>query len=208
MKLFKINFIKFAFVCLLLVINFVMIAQPSWANKKYTSDPDYIEVTKALESALHDKQTQGATSEIQQKISNLQFQKYIIENSEESCGICRNETGKTLLVYGQKSKKSRSTYDNELYLLPSGTETDDEWDCQGVYLPGQPATEDQEGIPAQAFKIVHGTRLVATTNPQTGEIEFNLPPAKIFQSGEANWFIPNNLQAALDTGITTAKIND
>ncbi len=208
MKLFKINFVKLALICLLVVMNFAVIAQPSWASKKYTSDPDYIEVTKTLESALQDKQNQGATPELQQNISNLQYQKYIIENSEESCGICRNETGKTLLVYGQKPKKSRSTYDNELYLLPSGTETDDEWDCQGVYLPGQPATEDQEGIPAQAFKIVHGTRLVATTNRQTGEIEFNLPPAKIFKSGEANWFIPDNLQAALDAGITTAKIND
>ncbi|MBE9038536.1 hypothetical protein [aff. Roholtiella sp. LEGE 12411] len=51
-------------------------------------------------------------------------------------------------------------------------------------------------------------RLVATSNPQTGETEFNVPPANIFKSGEANWFIPDNLQAALDAGITNAKIDD
>ena len=185
-----------------------MIAQPSWAAKKYAQDPDYIEVTKSLESALQDKQTQGSTPEIEQKISNLKYQKYIVETSEDPVGICRNDTDKTLLIYGEKSKKSTSTYDNELYLLPSGVETDDEWDCQGVYLPGQAATAEQEAIPAQAIKIVHGTQLVATTNPETGELEFNIPPAKVFQTGDVNWFIPESSQAALDSGITTAKIND
>ncbi|WP_193195573.1 hypothetical protein [Nostoc sp. MG11] len=206
MNFFKTKLVKITVVCLLLLIN-LMVAQPSWAGKKYADDPDYIEITKALDTALQEKQTQGTTPEILQKVSNLQFQKYIIETGEK-VGICRNETGKTLLVYGQKPKKSRSTYDNELYLLPSGAETDDEWDCQGVYIPGQVATEGQEGTPATAFKIIHGTRLVATSNPQTGETEFNLPPANIFKSGEANWFIPDNLQAALDAGITNAKIDD
>ncbi|MBW4616175.1 MAG: hypothetical protein KME21_23450 [Desmonostoc vinosum HA7617-LM4] len=206
MKLFKVNLVKITLVCLLLLAN-LLIAQPSWAGKKYTEDPDYIEVTKALKTALQDKQTQGSTPDLQQKIANLQFQKYIIENGEK-VGICRNETEKTLLVYGQKPKKSTLTYDNELYLLPGGAETDDEWDCQGVYIPGQVTTESQEGTPATAFKIVHGTKLVATTNPQTGETEFNLPPASILKSGEANWFIPDNLQAALDAGVTNARIND
>ncbi|BDI19319.1 hypothetical protein ANSO36C_51210 [Nostoc cf. commune SO-36] len=207
MKLFKNTLVKITLVCLLLIVNLI-IAQPSWAGKKLANDPDYIELTKSLESALQDKQAQGVTPEIEQKITNLKYQKYILENSEDSVGICRNETDKTLLIYGEKPKKSTSTYDNELYLLSSGAETDDEWDCQGVYIPGQAATEEQAATPAQAFKIVHGTRLVATTNPETGEIEFNLPPAKVFQSGEVNWVIPENLQAALDAGITTAKIDD
>jgi hypothetical protein len=207
MKFFKNTLVKITLVCLLLLVN-LMIAQPSWAGKKLADDPDFIEVTKSLESALQDKQTQGTTPEIEQRISNLKYQKYILENSKEPVGICRNETDKTLLIYGQKSKKSTSNYDNELYLLPSGAETDDEWDCQGVYIPGQAATEEQAATPAQAYKIVHGTRLVATTDPNTGEIEFNLPPAKVFQSGEANWFIPEDLQATLDAGITTATIDD
>ncbi|WP_230968351.1 hypothetical protein [Nostoc sp. WHI] len=185
-----------------------MIAQPSWAGKKYTADPDYIEVTKALESTLENQQTQGNTPEIKQEISELKFQKYILENSEDSYGVCRNETDKTLLVYGEKPKKSTSTYDNELYLLPSGAETDDEWNCEGVYIPGQAATEEQGATLPKAFKIVHGTHLVATSNLQTGEIEFNVPPAKVIQAGEDNWFIPENLQAALDAGIITAKIDD
>ncbi|MGM3307136.1 hypothetical protein ACSQ6I_14380 [Anabaena sp. WFMT] len=207
MKFIKNTLVKITLICLLLLVN-LMIAQPSWAGKKYANDPDYIEVTKSLESTLQDKQTQGSTPEIEQKISNLQFQKYILENSEDSVGICRNETDKPLLVYGEKSKKSTSTYDNELYLLPSNVETDDAWDCQGVYIPGQAATEEKAAIPAKAFKIVHGTRLVATNNPQTGEIEFNLPPAKVSQSGEVNWLIPENFQTAIDTGITTAQIDD
>jgi hypothetical protein len=207
MKFFKNALVKTTLVCLLLLVN-LMIAQPSWAEKKITADPDYIEITKSLESALQDKQTQGSTPEIEQTISNLKYQKYILENSEDPVGICRNDTDKTLLIYGEKPKKSTSTYDNELYLLPSGVETDDEWDCQGVYIPGQAATAEQAATPAKAVKIFHGTRLVVTTNSQTGELEFNLPPAKVFQSGEANWFIPDDLQAVLDTAIKTAKIND
>jgi hypothetical protein len=207
MKLFKNTLVKITLVCLLLILN-LAIAQPSWAGKKLADDPDYVEITKSLESALQDKQSQGSTPEIEQKISNLKYQKYIVENSKEPVGICRNETDKSLLIYGQKPKKSTSTYDNELYLLPSGAETDDEWDCQGVYIPGQAATAEQAATPAKAFKIVHGTRLVATSNPETGEIDFNLPPAKVFQAGDANWFIPEDLQATLDAGITTAKIDD
>ncbi|BAY09573.1 hypothetical protein [Calothrix sp. NIES-2098] len=207
MKLFKNTLVKITLVCLLLLVN-LTIAQPSWAGSKLADDPDYIEITKSLETALQDKQTQGSTPEIEQKISNLQYQKYIVENSEDPVGICRNETDKTLLVYGQKPKKSTSSYDNQLYLLPSGAETDDEWDCQGVYIPGKAATEEQAATSAKALKIVHGTRLVATTNPETGETEFNLPPAKVFQSGEANWLIPEDVQATLDAGLTTAKIND
>jgi hypothetical protein len=208
MKLFKNHLIKITFVCLLLLANLIL-AQPSWAGKKISDDPDYVEVTKLLESALQDKQTQGSTPELEQAIANLEFQKYILENSEESVGICRNETDKTLLVYGQKPKKSSSTYDNQLYLLPSGAETDDDWNCQGIYIPGKAATEGQEATPAQAFKIVHGTRLVATTNPETGETQFNLPPLKLIQPGDKdNWFIPENLQAALDAGLTTATIDD
>ncbi|WP_242046636.1 hypothetical protein [Cylindrospermum sp. FACHB-282] len=194
-------------VFLVLLVN-LMIIQPSWAERKYTADPDYIELTQKLESALQQQQTETSTPELQQKISDLKFQKYILETSKNSSGVCRNQTEKTLLIYGQKSKKSSSTYDNELYLLPSGAETDDEWDCQGVYIPGEAATEGKEATPARAFKIVHGTILVATSNPQTGETEFNVPPANVFKSGEANWLIPDNLQVVLESGITTAKIND
>ncbi|MCG6134695.1 MAG: hypothetical protein MET45_08520 [Nostoc sp. LLA-1] len=206
MKIFN-NLVKITLVCLLLLVNLV-VAQPSWAGKKLADDPDYIEVTTALDTALQEQQDQGNTPENQLEIANLKFQKYLLENSEDPVGICRNETDKTLLIYGQKSKKSTSTYDNELYLLSSGAETDDEWDCQGVYIPGQVATAKQEATSPKAYKFVHGTRLVATTNPDTGETEFNLPPAKVFQPGDANWLIPENLQAALDAGFTTAKIDD
>ncbi|MDB9447449.1 hypothetical protein [Anabaena sp. CS-542/02] len=199
--------VKIALVCLLMLGN-LMIFQPSWAGEKYSSDPDYIEITEALDTALQEEKSQGSTPENQLEIANLKFQKYLLENSENPVGICRNDTEKTLLVYGEKSKKSTSTYDNELYLLPSGVETDDEWDCQGVYIPGQEATESQAATSPQALKIVHGTRLVATTNAETGETEFNIPPAKVIQPGEANWLIPENIQAALDAGLTTARIDD
>ncbi|MBR8834463.1 MAG: hypothetical protein DSM106950_10615 [Stigonema ocellatum SAG 48.90 = DSM 106950] len=208
MKIFKI-----AVVVLLFLVN-LMVAQPSWADKKLTESPDYIEVTQALDTILKQKETEGATVENVEKIADLKFQKYILETGE-NLGQCRNETGTAILVYGQKPKKSYSTSDNALYLLPSGQETDDEWDCDGVYLPsdvkvaGIDPVDGQQSRGAVAYKIVDGTRLIAKTNPVTSEIEFNVPPAKVFPAGDqTNWFIPDTLQAALDTGITKAPIDD
>ncbi|MDF5728526.1 MAG: hypothetical protein PUP92_10945 [Rhizonema sp. PD38] len=205
MKIFKI-----AIVVLLFLIN-LMVAQPSFAGKKLAENPDYIEVSKALDSLLQDKETQGATPENALKIANLQFQKYILETGEGK-GVCRNETGTTLLVYGQKNKKSKSTYDNALYLLPNGQETDDEWDCDGVYVPSNlkvtGIADGQELVTPIAYKIVDGTKLVAKSNPETSAIEFNVPPAQIFKTSEVNWFIPDTIQAVLDTGISNAPIDD
>lgn len=204
MKLFKI-----AFVVLLLLVNLVM-AQPSWADRpKITENPDYIEVTKTLDSLLQEEDTQGATPESVQKIADLRFQKYLLETGED-WGQCRNETGKTLVVYGKKSKKSKSSYDNSLYFLQDGEETDDEWDCDGIYIPGDTKvaglTTGSTG--AVAYKIVDGTRLVATTNPETSEIELNVPPAEVIKPGEANWLIPDTLQAVIDARIANAPIDD
>ncbi len=208
MKIFKI-----AVVVLIFLVNLV-VAQPSWADKKFTKNPDYIKVTQSLDSVLKQKETEGTTPETVQQIADLQFQKYLLETGE-NWGQCRNETGTAILVYGQKRKKSYSTYDNALYLLPSGQETDDEWDCDGVYLPsdvkvaGLNSVEGQQPRGAVAYKIVDGTRLIVKGNPQTSEIEFNVPPAKVFQAGEeTNWLIPDTLQAALATGITNAPIDD
>ncbi len=205
MKLFQMTL-----VVLLFLIN-LMVAQPSWAGKKLADNPDYIEVSQALDSLLQDKETQGATPENALKIANLQFQKYILETGKGK-GVCRNETGTTLIVYGEKSKKSQSTYDNDLYLLPNGQETDDEWDCDGVYIPSNfkvtGVADGQELIAPIAYKIVDGTKLVAKGNPETSTIEFNVPPAQVFKTSEVNWSIPDTIQEILDTGITNARIDD
>jgi hypothetical protein len=42
-----------------------------------------------------------------------------------------------------------------------------------------------------AVKIVDGTQVVARANPDTGAVEFNVPTAKVFQPGDANWFVPD-----------------
>lgn len=210
------NFFKITVVVLLFLVN-LLIVPPSWADRNVTENPDYIEVTQTLDSLLKQQETEGLTPENVQKIADLRFQKYLLESAKDG-GLCRNETDKTLVVYGQKHKKSKSTFDNELYLLPSGQETDDEWDCDGVYLPTDVKVagidpinpeEGQDPRTALAYKIVDGTRLVARTNPETSAIEFNVPPAKLFQvSDQVNWLIPENLQALLDQGITNAPVDD
>ncbi|MBD1923758.1 hypothetical protein H6F77_22210 [Microcoleus sp. FACHB-831] len=213
MKLWKI-----VLVFVVLIAN-LAIAQPSFADRpKLSKSADYIEVTQNLDNLLNaqNSQTQpdGLTPEqLQQQIAQLQFQKYILETGK-SWGQCRNETGKTLAVYGPKPKKSDSPYDNALYLLADGQTTNEKWDCDGVYLPsdvqlaGLNPADAQQSSGGVAVKIVDGTQLVAKTNPQTGAVELNIPPAKVFQAGQANWFMPDISQQAISMQIPTAPIDD
>ncbi|HBB34699.1 MAG TPA: hypothetical protein DDZ80_00830 [Cyanobacteria bacterium UBA8803] len=208
MKLFKI-----ALVVLVLLVNLI-VAQPSWADKakpKFTSNPDYIEITQALDKLLLADQSQEpmegyATDEIQQQIANLEFQKYTLETGID-WGQCRNETGQTLAVYGPNRKKSGSSYENAIYFLADGQTTKNKWDCEGVYLPSDAKTTHEQGqdlTGAVAVKIVDGTQLVVTRNPETNTIEFNVPPAKVIKAGEVNWFIPDVPQASIASKVTNA----
>ncbi len=213
------NIVTSLLVALVLVINLAF-AQPSLADKpKFLKNPDYIEVTKALNDWKAVKEAQVQTEnynpeEIQKKIDELEFQKYALETGV-NWGQCRNETGKTLAVYGPKPKFDDDDfdypYDNALYFLANGQATEEKWDCQGVYLPSgfktaaiSPDGQVQELVDPVAARIGDGTQLVMKTNPVTGAVEFNVVPGKIFKAGEANWFIPNVSQALIDTRIPNA----
>jgi len=168
------------------------IAQPSLANKPpVTSNPDYIEVTEELAKA------NDPTA-----IAKLQFEKYIIETGE-SFAECRNFTGGSLAVYGKKSKLDLSTFDNSLYTLPHGQTTNEDWNCQGVYLP---TGLNNDGEPV-AIKIVTGTQLVAKSNPETGAVELNIPAAKVYKTGEVNWAIPETPEALAAMNLIEAPLD-
>jgi len=209
------KYLKLLLVALVIFVN-LLIAKPSFADPpRFTKNPDYIEVTQALDNLLKIKDSpelpQGVTQEeIQNKIGDLEFQKYALE-SGINWGQCRNETGKTLAVYSPKPKKSTSTYDNAIYFLADAQTTDDQWDCDGVFLPKGTKVTDvtadskvQELANAVAIKIVDGTQLVIKANPDTGAVEFNPPLAKFFKAGDANWFIPNISPEAIATRIPNA----
>ncbi|MEH2247973.1 hypothetical protein [Nostoc sp.] len=206
------QFLKIVIVALVLMVNLV-IAQPSWAGKDFTKGADYAEVTQALNQLLTVKDTPeqaGYTPEqFQQRLAQLQFQKNVIETARKRAQ-CRNETGKTLAVYANKPKKSPT----QLYFLGAGTITDDDWDCDGIYLPAgsqvvlDPNTQPQELTQPIAVKFVDGTQSIARTNPATGVIEFNVEPAKVFKAGESNWLLPTLSQADIDTHIPTPQLID
>lgn len=126
-------FLKTVIVALVLLVNLVII-QPSWAGKDFTKGADYVEGTQELNRLLQVQNTPeqaGYTPEqLQQRLLQLQTQKTIIETANKRAQ-CRNETGKTLAVYANKGKK----YPTQLYFLAAGQITDDDWDCDGIYLP-------------------------------------------------------------------------
>lgn len=204
--------IKFFLVALVLLVN-LMIAPPSWAGKDFTKGTDYAEVTQALSELLSIKDTPDQAGytpeEYQQKLTQLQFQKYVMETAKKRAQ-CRNETGKTLAVYANKPKKTPS----QIYFLASGKITDDDWDCDGVFVPAGtqvalgPNAQAQELAEPSALKIVDGTQLIAKSNPQTGVIELNVAPAKVFKAGEASWSIPTLSQADIDATAPSPQILD
>jgi hypothetical protein len=214
MKLFKI-----ALTVLVLLVN-LAIAQPSWADRpKLTKTPDYTEVTQLLGSFLKAKDAPDESGytpeEIQQEIGELRLQKYILETAAD-WGQCRNETGKTLAVYAHKPKKSSVAQESTLYYLGDGKITDDDWNCDGVYLPSGAKvaaltpgdTQEQELADPVALKVVAGTQLVAKTNPETGAVELNVTPAKVFKAGEVSWSIPALSQADVEAQTPNAPIED
>lgn len=192
--------IKIALVMLVFLVN-LAIAPPSWADKpKVSKNPDYLEVTKALNRLLEEKE-HGTTSELKQQIDELQLQKQAIE-SGINWGQCRNETGKTLAVYGPASKKS----DPELYFLANGQTTPEGWDCKGIYLPTDVKVADVDITQPLAIKIVDGTQLLVQADSDSGALQLNVPPAKVFKAGDVNWTIPNVSQAFLDSRIPSTLV--
>lgn len=190
--------LKIALVVMVFLIN-LTIAQPSWADKpKVSKNSDYVELTKSLNRLLEEKEAQGATPELKQKIDELQLQKAAIE-SGITWGQCRNETGKTLAVYGPPSEDSNS--DTELYFLADGQTTPEGWDCQGIYFSNEANVAGVDLDQPLAFKIIDGTQVIVQSDRNTGEISVNVPPAKVFKAGDVNWSIPNVSQAFIDSRI-------
>lgn len=214
------NFATSLLIALIFMANLVF-AQPSLADKpKFLKNPDYIEVTKALENLKAAQEAQAQTEnynpeEIQNKIGELEFQKYALETGI-NWGQCRNETGKTLAVYGPKPKFDDDDYeyqyDNGLYFLADGQTTKEKWDCQGVYLPGDVkisglSDEQSQDIGGPiAVQIGDGTQLVIKSNSDTGAVEFSIPPSKVLKPGDVNWFIPNVSQDIIDARVANAPV--
>lgn len=196
--------IRLMLIVLLLVVN-LAIAKPSLADRpKVTKMPDYIELTKSLDRLLTEKKSESGNLELQQKIDELQIQKAAME-SGVTWGQCRNETGKTLAIYGPASEDSESSA-NELYFLADGESTPDEWDCNGIYLPTGIKVAGVDVTEPLAYKVLDGTRLIAKTNSETGELVLNVPPSSVFKAGEENWVIPNVSQAFIESRIPSTLI--
>jgi hypothetical protein len=206
------KFLKIALVAIVLLGNLI-IAPPSWAGKDFTKGADYAEVTQAINQLLQTKdnpEQAGYTPEAyQQRLSQLQQQKYVIETARKRAQ-CHNETTGTLAVYANKPKKSPT----QLYYLAAGEETDDDWDCDGYYLPAGtqvvlgPNAEAQALTEPLAVKFVDGTQSIVRTNPATGAIELNVAPAHVFKAGETNWTIPSLSQADVNAQTPSPQIID
>ncbi|MCC5606806.1 hypothetical protein LC612_08405 [Nostoc sp. CHAB 5834] len=214
---------KSLLIVLMILVNLAF-AQPSFADRpKFSKNPDYIEVTKALKELSQKKDTQtqveGLTpEEIQKRVEELTLQKYALETGI-NWGQCENQTGNTIAVYGKTANDDEdedAVYENNLYFLANGQSTQNNWDCDGIYLANDvevanftssPNGQGQELTGPAALKILDGTQLVIKTNPDTGAIDLNVPTVKVLNSKTANWFIPDISQALINTRVPNAPSN-
>jgi hypothetical protein len=206
------KFLKAVLVVLMFCVS-LLVSQPASADPIAEKSPEYAEITQALDTLLQsvaDPAAAGYTDEtLQQKVASLQLQKYIMETSED-WGVCKNATAGTLGVYAHRPSK-KGVVENTLFYLGAGQTTDDDWDCDGVYLPsGSRVSLNPTDVEGQtlsepiAVKIVDGTQLVITTN-SNGITEFNLPPAETLTASTAtNWSIPDLAQADIDAAKPNA----
>ncbi|MER3492868.1 MAG: hypothetical protein C4323_11330 [Mastigocladus sp. ERB_26_2] len=213
--------LKSLLLIIVLLTNFVFAAPAIADAPKFSKNPDYIALKKELNQLQKAKEKQAqlegyTTEQIEQKINELKFQKYALE-SGIVWGQCRNETGKTLAVYGpQPNLDDDDEYSSGavLYFLANGQTTQDNWDCKGVYLPSDVNAvaigsdgQNQELGGGVVVKVPNGTKVVFKTNPDTGVIEFNTAGTKILKPSEVNWYIPNVSQAFIDARVTNAPTN-
>lgn len=204
MKRFKIILLSLVF-----AVNF-LIAPPSWADPNLTTTPDYAEVIQAIDALLHPKAAASGAAkpkpeEVQQQLGDLKLQKYILETTED-WAQCRNETGKTLAVYARKPKQPATG--NTLFYLANGQTTDDDWNCDGIYLPSGTDLAGKTLAEPQAIKVVAGTQLVTAADPAKGTLSLNVAPAKVFRAGEGDWSIPALTQTDIDAQTPNAPIED
>jgi hypothetical protein len=212
---------------LILLIIFANLAfvQPSFADRpKFSKNPDYIEVTKALNELTQTKESQTQVEnltpeEIKKRTEELTLQKYALETGV-NWGQCENQTGNTIAIYGKRPNdedNEDAVYENGLYFLANDQSTQKNWDCDGIYLANDvkvanftsnPNGQGQELTGPAALKILDGTQLVIKTNPDTGTIDLNVPTVKAIASKEANWFIPDISQAVINTRVPNAPINE
>ncbi|WP_416668956.1 hypothetical protein [Egbenema bharatensis] len=175
------------------------IASPAGADPIAEKSPEYAQITQTLNNLLQARLNPEAAGysaeELQQEINTLQFQKYAMETTED-WGVCRNETGQTIGVYLHKPQKPYTMpYASSLYFLAPGQETDEDWDCDGVFVPSDAQIAGLDLGGAGAVKITDGTRLVVSNNPFAGGVSFNAPLAGTVIAEEGNWLIPNFTQS-------------
>lgn len=110
-------------------------------------------------------------------------------------GELTNRTGETILVYGPK--RPGETFDNSLYLLPTGRKTPAGWDCDGFYVPN-------DRVADQALSNVRGPVAIKYRDYRSPVIETSSPghyrcPLNegVYRSGEIHWSIPSIAHSAI-----------
>ncbi|MBD1821759.1 hypothetical protein H6F51_04495 [Cyanobacteria bacterium FACHB-DQ100] len=201
---------KLVLVALVMLIQIAIVPAALADAPKLTTTPEYTEVTTAIADLLNaksnPKNSELSPVEIEQKLGALNLQKYILETASD-WSQCRNETGKTISVYAHKAKKTPQP--STLYYLGTGKTTDDDWNCDGIYLPtGAKLAGQPELTQPVALQFVSGTQLTITSNPD-GEIELNLPAAKtLTASPDSTLPIPDLTLASVEATAPNAPIED
>lgn len=199
------SFLLFAAV----LLGVIGLSRPALADPIAEKSPQYAEIIQALadwRQVQLDPQAAGYTAaEVRQRITELQFQRYIQETGED-WGVCHNDTGASLAIYGYDPEIKNAT-PGLVYLGPGQT-TDDDWACTGVFLPADATVTGidwpEEGAIAT---LVQGSQLTISTNPTNGALEFNLPVYQILRPGDTSLPWPQLTPAEIGAQPTNAPVS-
>lgn len=199
------SFLVFAGVLLVLI----GMARPVFADPIAEKSPQYADIIQALDTlqqAQADPAAAGYTAaELSQKISDLRFQKYIQESTED-WGVCTNATTATIGVYGYDPDLKTPT--PQVAYLGAGQTTDDDWACTGVYLPSDATVTgiDLAGTDAIA-QIVDGTHLTISQDLETGSLVFDAPVYKVLRTDDVAQPLPQLAQADVAAQVNTVPVD-
>lgn len=203
------SFLLFAGVLLVLV----GLARPAFADPIAKNNPQYAEITQTLTDLQQlqadpnaDLEAAGYTAvSLTQKISDLRFQKYIQETSED-LGICRNATSATLGIYGYDPDLKNAT--PQIAYLGAGQTTDNDWACTGVFLPADATVTGLDlGGESAIATIVDGTQLTISENPVTGALSFDVPLYQVLKAADTTTPLPQLSAAEVAVQVANAPVD-
>ena len=107
--------------------------------------------------------------------------------------LITNSTSETLIVYGPRRETDGGNYHNSWYVLHSGESVQQNWQCDGLFIPKDRNFVQLNGKTLQGPVAVKYGNLVSVKITQDGDkyLENDNHNEGVFHQSEINWDVPD-----------------